>query len=72
MERPLPLIFLVLREADLVIHTFEKSLGRLLFPRSERWQQKRKTKTFLWVLTVELLVTAIIAALIVYRDSQWK
>jgi hypothetical protein len=59
-------------EVDTVIHLVEKNLGRFLFPRSERWQQKRKTRTFLWVLIVELLLTAIVVLSIAYRDASWK
>jgi len=55
-----------------MIHRVEKYLGRLLFPHSARWQQQRKTRTFLWVLLVELFVTAIVALLIVFKDSQSK
>jgi hypothetical protein len=55
-----------------VIHLVEKNLGKFLFPRLDRWQQKRKTRTFLWVLVVELVATAIIAFLITYRDSRWR
>jgi hypothetical protein len=59
-------------EAKFMIHQVEKNLGRFLFPHSEPWQQKRKTRTFLWVLITELLVTAIVVFLVMYHNGQWS
>lgn len=53
-----------------MIHQIEKNLGRFLFPRSERWQQQKKTRIFLCVLLVELLMTTLIALVIIFKNSQ--
>jgi hypothetical protein len=46
----------------LVFHSIERNLGKLLFPRSERWERKRKLRVVLVILLVELVLAGIILA----------
>jgi hypothetical protein len=43
-----------------VFHALERNLGKLLFPRSERWQQRRKMRIVFAVLLVELVAAGVI------------
>ena len=59
-----------MKEFDPVFHKVEKNLGKFLFPHSERWQREKKIRTFLWILVVELGITAVIVLLIFSRNSR--
>ncbi len=44
-----------------MIRRFERSLGKLLFPRAERWRRERNTKMFLMICLVQLMLAGGVA-----------
>lgn len=46
-----------------MFHCLIANLGKLLFPRSEHWRQRKKARVFLVVLTVQLVIGLLIALL---------
>jgi len=44
-------------------------LGKLLFPRMQSWQRRREAKTILITLLVAVTFAAVVAAVMLLRDS---
>jgi len=44
-------------------------LGKLLFPRMQPWQRRREAKTILITLLVAVTFAAVVAAVMLLRDS---
>jgi hypothetical protein len=46
----------------------ERNLGKLLFPRAEPWQRRRKFQTLLVVIVVGIITGGLLALLIIERN----
>lgn len=43
-----------------MIQRVEKKLGKLLFPRSERWRQQQKARVFLVIMLIQVVAVGVL------------
>jgi len=55
-----------------MIRRFERTLAKILFPRSERWRQDRNIRTLLASVIVGLVVAGVVGFVIFQKEARWK
>ena len=55
-----------------MIHYLERNLGKLLFPRSQRWKRRQRARTILVVVMIELVLAGVIVGIAWLSEARWK
>jgi hypothetical protein len=54
-----------------MIQRIEKKLGKLLFPRSERWKQQQRARVFLVITLIQIVAVGVLVY-IFHRGDRWQ
>ena len=55
-----------------MIHYLERNLGKLLFPRSQRWKRRQRARAILLVLLIEFIIAGVIVGIAFLSGVKWK